>query len=60
MEEKEITGFILANLIDELGGVVELDAIKLLEDIKLGKYKRIEVSIKDSKAIVEVIDENEV
>lgn len=59
MDEKSITVFVLAHLIEELGGIVELDAEKLLKDIKDGSYKEIRLSIKDGKAIVEVIDESE-
>lgn len=58
-EEKSIVVFILANLLEELGGVVELDASKILNDIKSGRNKEIKLSIKDGKAVVEVFDENE-
>jgi len=62
MEEKdfnEISKVVLASLVDELGGVVELDAAKLLTDIKQGRIKQISMRIENGKAIVEVFEENE-
>jgi hypothetical protein len=56
-ESRELAGFILAELVESMGGIVELDANRLLKTIKSGEYKEISLSIKDGKAIVEVIDE---
>lgn len=50
--------FILAQLIDEIGGLVELDGEQLMESVKSGKYKQFGISIKNKKVIVEIIDEN--
>lgn len=62
MEEKDfndISKVLLAALVDELGGVVELDAEKLLAEIKANRIKQLSMRIEAGKAIVEVFEEDE-
>ena len=50
--------FILAALVEAMGGVVELDAKEVLDDIKNNKYKKIALSIQEGRLYMEVFDEN--
>lgn len=50
---------LFAELVDELGGIVKLDARKLAEDAKKNKFKKIAVRSQDGVVIVEVFDEDE-
>lgn len=59
MEDEELLKILFAELIEELGGVVELDANKVLTDIKQGRFKRIGIAIKENIVYLEVFDEDE-
>jgi hypothetical protein len=50
---------LLAELVDELGGIVKLDASKILANAKKNKFKRIGLRIDGNDAIIEVFDEDE-
>lgn len=50
--------FILAALIERMGGIVELDAKSILKDIKEDKYNRVGLYIYDGKLRLEIFDEN--
>lgn len=58
-DDKDLSKILLAELIEELGGVVRLDATKILVDLKEGKFKEIGLKIENGVAILEVFDENE-
>lgn len=57
--EKDISKILLAELIEELGGVVRLDATKVLRDLKENKFKEIGIRLEDGVAILEVFDADE-
>jgi len=50
--------FILAALVEEMGGIIELDAKEILEDIKSNKFKKLGIFIERGRLYVEVFDEN--
>ena len=58
-ENKDLTKILLAALIEELGGVVRLDAVKILADLKEGRFKEIGLQLKDDVVILEVFEEDE-
>jgi len=58
-DNNELIKILLAELVDELGGVVKLDATKILNNMKNNKFKEIGLSVEGDVAIVEVFDENE-
>lgn len=59
MEDNDLIRVLFAELVDELGGIVKLDASKLAEDSKQNKFKKIAVSVNDGVVTVEVFDEDE-
>jgi hypothetical protein len=59
MDNDALIRVLFAELIDELGGIVRLDAIKILADIKENKFKEIGLRIEGDVATVEVFDEDE-
>jgi hypothetical protein len=50
--------FILAALVEEMGGIIELDAEEILEDIKSNKYTKLGIFIEKGRLYVEIFDEN--
>lgn len=58
-DNNEIIRVLFAELVDELGGVVKLDATKILSNIKENKFKQIGLRVEGDVAIVEVFDEDE-
>lgn len=50
--------FILAALVEAMGGIVELDAEEILEDIKSNKYTKLGIFIEKGRLYVEIFDEN--
>lgn len=50
---------ILAELVHQMGGVVELDATKLVENIKSNELKDLGIRLENGKVIVEVFSINE-
>lgn len=61
MDEKELSTlspFILAQLIEDMGGIVELDAEEVFEAIKEKKFKKMGLIIQEGRLIIEVFDEN--
>ena len=57
MEEEELVKFVLAELVYDMGGVAEMDASVLLDRLNKNELKRLEMTIKGDKLIVEVFDE---
>lgn len=58
-DSTELVTIILAELIEEMGGIVKLDATKILADLKNDRLKEIRMRLEDGVAILEVFDENE-
>jgi hypothetical protein len=58
-DNNEIIRVLFAELVDELGGVVKLDATKILNNVKENKFKQIGLRIEGEVAIVEVFEQNE-
>ena len=58
-ENKDLTKILLAALIEELGVVERLDAVKILADLKEGRFKEIGLQLKDDVVILEVFEEDE-
>lgn len=50
--------FILAALVEAMGGIIELDAEEILEDIKSNKYTKLGIFIEKGRLYVEIFDEN--
>jgi len=61
MEENDLIRFILAELIAEMGGMVQLDAERLLDKVRKEEFKEIGIRIEGEKVIAEVfsIDEDQ-
>lgn len=59
MEDNDLIRVLFAELVDELGGIVKLDAKKLAEDARQNKFKQIAVRVDDGVVTVEVFEENE-
>lgn len=59
MEDDDLIRVLFAELVDDLGGIVKLDAKKLAEDAKQNKFKQIAVRVDDGVVTVEVFDEDE-
>lgn len=58
-DNNELIKILFIELVEELGGIVKLDAIKITKDVKENKFKSIGVRVEDGVAIVEVFDEDE-
>lgn len=58
-DNTELVIIILAELIESMGGVVQLDATKILADLKDGRFKEITMRLVEGVAILEVFDANE-
>lgn len=50
--------FVLAALVEAMGGIAELDAEAVLKDIKSNKYKKLGLFIEKGRLYVEIFDEN--
>lgn len=59
MEDHDLVKFVLAELITDMGGIIQLDASKLLEDARKGEFKEIGIRIEGEKLIAEVFSLNE-
>lgn len=57
-EQVRILALVLAELVDDMGGIVELDAIKLRKQLKQNPARGLKIDIVGNKLIVEVIDED--
>ncbi len=58
-DNTELVTIILAELIEEMGGIVRLDATKILADLKDEKFKEITMRLEEGVAILEVFDADE-
>lgn len=58
-DNNELIRILLAELVDELGGIVKLDATKILSNIKENRFKEIGLRVDGDVAIIEVFEENE-
>ena len=58
-DNTELVTIILAELIEEMGGVVRLDATKILADLKAERFKEITMRLEEGVAILEVFDADE-
>lgn len=50
---------LLAQIVEDMGGIVKLDAGKILEKARNNEFKQIALRIKGEVAIVEIVDEDE-
>ena len=58
-DDNDLIRVLFAELVDELGGIVKLDANKIVKDARENRFKKIAVRVEDGVAIVEVFDEDE-
>jgi hypothetical protein len=58
-DNSDLIRVLFAELVEELGGIVKLDANKILENVKQNKFKSIGIRVEGTEAIVEVFDENQ-
>jgi hypothetical protein len=57
-DNHELIKILLIELIEELGGTIELDARKISEDVAQNKFKSIGVRVANGIVTVEVVDED--
>jgi len=58
-DNNDLIRILLAELVEELGGIVKLDANKILNDVKTNKLKSIGIRVEGEEAIVEVFEDED-
>lgn len=57
--EEDVARIVLAQLVDSMGGVATLDVELFLEQLKQGKFKRLELKIVGKLLRIEVFDDED-
>jgi len=60
VNKNDLTKMVLIALINEMGGIIKLDARKMLDDLKAGIFTDLAIKIEGDELIAEVftLDEN--
>jgi hypothetical protein len=53
MSPDDLAAFLLAQLVDDMGGVVEMDANKLTNAARAGSYNAVKIIFVDDKLVLE-------
>jgi hypothetical protein len=58
-DDNALIRILLAELVDELGGTAKLDATKILDNMKQGKFKQIGFHVDGNEAIVRIFEDED-
>jgi hypothetical protein len=57
--DNDLIRVVLAELVEDLGGIVKLDAKKILNKARVNKFKQIRMTVNGDEAIVEIFDDED-